>query len=67
MVTQKEILTQIIAIVLAIGLYCGLALFILYYHAYLVEKLNQIQQNKEIYENQTVVKYIGNGTYTIIT
>ena len=67
MVTQKEILTQIIAIVLAIGLYCGLALFILYYHAYLVEKLNQIQQNKEIYENQTAVKYIGNGTYTIIT
>jgi len=67
MVTQREIVTQIVAIVLAIGLYCGLALFILYYHAYLVEKLNQIQQNKEIYENQTIVKYIGNGTYTIIT
>ena len=66
MVTQKEILTQIVAIVLAIGLYCRLALFILYYHAYLVEKLNQTQINKEIYENQTIVKYIGNGTYTVL-
>ncbi len=67
MVTQKEILTQIIAIVLAIGLYCGLALFILYYHAYLVEKLSKIQNNREIYENQTIVKYIGNGSYMVIT
>ncbi len=67
MISQREIIVQIIGIASAIGLYCGLALFILYYHAYLVEKLNQIQQNKEIYENQTFVKYIGNGTYAIIT
>jgi len=66
MLSQREIIAQITGITAAIGLYCGLALFILYYHAYLVERLNQIQHSKEIYENQTLVKYIGNGTYAII-